>query len=93
MQSITDAECRTVYNSPPPHENVLCAYNADVSTCLGDSGGYVGREVNDRFQQDCVVSFVNGDGCDTAPNGCTEVFPYLDWIESFVGVDNLHFWG
>ena len=36
------------------------------------------------------MSFGPGTNCSLAPVGCTEVFPYLGWIETYV--DGLHFY-
>ena len=91
LVTVTDAECQANYTDLyliPEHS--LCAFSADGSTCHGDSGGYVGHQATERYHQDCIVSFVSGITCTATPVGCTEVYPYLDWIETYV--DGLHFW-
>ena len=89
METLTNTECESIFGPLP--ENFLCTNTTEAAACTFDEGGYVGRQVNGRFQQDCVLWFVVPNACDSAPNGCTEVYPYLDWIQSVVGDNQLHF--
>ncbi len=88
--TVPDAECQANYTDLyliPEHS--LCAYSADGSTCHGDSGGYIGHQATERYHQDCIGSFGPGLICTATPVGCTEVYPYLEWIKTYV--DGLHF--
>ena len=87
VRSITDSDCQATYG--PMSSNIICVREISGVTCSGDSGGFLGNTVRQagRFQQDGVTSFGAQAGCGLDfPEGYTEVFRYLGWIQQNTGI-------
>lgn len=55
--------------------------------CMGDSGGPLILEKDERVSLVGIVSFVSSRGCGYGdPSGYTNVAKYLDWISQVTGI-------
>lgn len=77
---VTEVEVLDVTASPT---SAFRAYSAWSSVCPGDSGG---PALDDDGALLGLHSFASGALCDDAELAATEVFQFLDWIESVSGV-------
>lgn len=83
LKIIPFAQCQKAYDDTIP-ETCFCAEDQNPrksSVCSGDSGGPVIIKIDGEHKLIGVVSFGHVDGCDTTPQGFTDVFSSIKWIQ------------
>uniref|UniRef100_A0A1B0CRQ4 Putative trypsin-like serine protease n=1 Tax=Lutzomyia longipalpis TaxID=7200 RepID=A0A1B0CRQ4_LUTLO len=84
LKVIDFSTCLEAYPGDDLPDSSFCAEGFGTpkgSTCEGDSGGPITLLMNGKTIQIGLVSYSNGNGCDTAPAGYTNVAQFVPWIQ------------
>ena len=83
-KTISDHECKRTYSGDAISTNIVCTTPVTGSSCRGDSGSFAGSIRSGKPEIDAVISF-GAKSCEEGiPVGCTEVYPYIQWILEMV---------
>ncbi|XP_055694191.1 serine protease 3-like [Lutzomyia longipalpis] len=91
MRIITFASCQATYVNDTLPSTCFCADSTQTprnAVCNGDSGGPVTTRRGNTVYLIGVVSFGSDQGCDTAPNGFTNVQLFTTWITNTMSANS-----
>ena len=79
---ISDSKCEKLQGGSMNEESIICAYDEDVSSCNGDSGGPLTAEVNTESYSIGIVSY--GPQSCSGYSAYTETANFTKWINQYI---------